>query len=123
MAKITVKGFVGNDAELRTVGEGENTYSVCDFRVCDNIKRRDNSTRAVWYKVTLWRKYAEVMAPLLKKGRKVQIEGTVDDEPKVYTTKENQIRAYVNIQATDIDLLDAPKTDEDEAPWADVEAE
>ena len=121
MAKITVKGFIGADAELRTVGEEGNTYSVCDFRICDNVKLRNGTTRAVWYKVTIWRKYAEVMAPLLKSGRKVQVEGTIVDEPKVYMTKDNQARAYVNIQGDDIDLLDAPKTEDDEAPWANVE--
>lgn len=120
MAKITVKGYIGTDAELRTVGEGEGAYSVCDFRIAENITRKNGDTRTVWYKVTLWRKYAETMAQYLKKGRKVQVEGLLDNDPKVYTGKDNTIHAYNNIQATDIDLLDAPRNDE-EAPWASVE--
>ena len=120
MANITVKGFIGANAELRTVGEGENAYAVCDFRLAENINRKNGETRTVWYKVTLWRKYAETMAQYLKKGRKVQVEGLLDNDPKVYTGKDNTIHAYNNIQATDIDLLDAPRNDE-EAPWASVE--
>lgn len=122
MAKITVKGYIGKDAELRTVGEGENTFSVCDFWLGENVKKRsDGSTRTIWHKVTIWRKYAETMAPYLKSGRKVQVEGFA--EPKSYTNRENTIVPYIAISADDIDLLDAPRTEDEEAPWAAAEAE
>lgn len=117
MAKITVKGYIGKDAELRMVGEEGNKYAVCDFWLGENIKKRtDGTTKTVWHKVTVWRRYAEVMAPLLKSGRKVQVEGLC--EPKSYTTRENKIVPYISINADDIDLLDAPKPeDDDELPW------
>lgn len=121
MAKITVKGYIGKDAELRTANVGDVQTSVCDFWVGENVKKRSGETKTIWHKVTIWRKYAETMAPYLKSGRKVQVEGFA--EPKQYTTRENVITPYISIQADDIDLLDAPKTESEEAPWAAVEAE
>jgi single stranded DNA-binding protein len=119
--KITVKGNIGSDAILRTVGEGENAMSVCDFSVAENQRRTDGSTKTIWTKVTLWRKYAEVMAPLLKKGRKVLVTG--EGEAETYVTNGNIVNCRVHInRSVDIDLLDRPESEEG-APWAAEEAE
>jgi len=117
--KCIVKGNIGADAILRTVGEGENQISVCDFAVAENIGKGD-AKKTVWTKVTLWRKYAETMAPLLKKGRYVQVEGNGVVETYVV---ENTIKARLHINSNvDVDLLDRPAAD-DQAPWAVAEAE
>lgn len=113
--KITFKGNIGKDAELRTVGEGENAYSVLSIWVAENIKRRDNVKETNWHKVTLWRRYAEVMAPFLKKGRRIEVEGTLQ-KVKTYTTADNRIVAYADIWADEVELLDRPEAEGDVPP-------
>jgi len=113
--KITFKGNIGKDAELRTVGEGENAYSVLSIWVAENKKRRDDVKETKWHKVTLWRRYAEVMAPYLKKGRRIEVEGTLNDV-KTYTTQDNRIIAYADIWAEEVELMDRPEPAGDVPP-------
>ncbi len=116
---ITLIGNVGKDAELRHVTLGDTQVAVCSFWVAENIKKRDDSTKTVWRKVTIWRKYAETMAQYLKSGRKVYVTGTSEAS---YYVKENVVHPYDNIQATEIRLLDGKKPEE-EAPEATEEVE
>lgn len=113
--KVTFKGNIGKDAELRTVGEGENAYSVLSIWVAENKKLRDGSKKTKWHKVTLWRRYAEVMAPFLKKGRRIEVEGTLNDV-KTYTTPDNRIVAYADVWADEVELLDRPEPEGDTPP-------
>jgi single stranded DNA-binding protein len=117
--KIIVKGNIGADAILRTVGEGENQFSVLDFNVAENKTNGDGSKKTIWTKVTLWRAYAEKMAQYLKKGRYVQVEG--EGEVETYVTNGNQIAGRVHINRNvSIDLgFDRPAQPED-APWAET---
>lgn len=119
--KITVKGNIGSDAILRTVGEGEDKFSVCDFNIAENKTDKNGNKKTIWTKVTLWRAYAEKMAQYLTKGRYVQVEG--EGEVETYVTKGNQIAGRVHINRNvSIDLgFDRP-AQEEEAPWAEEEA-
>lgn len=115
---ITFMGNIGKDAQLRKVKVGENEVSVLSVWVAENIKKRDGSTRAVWHKVTIWRGYAEAMAQYLKSGRLVFVTGTA--EAKSYTTQDNRLVPYIDVQASEIKLLDAKKPEEDVPPEAAV---
>ena len=118
--KIQIKGNIGADAILRTVGEGENLHNVCDFNVAENRKLKDGTTKTTWTKVTLWNNYAVTMAPFLKSGRKVLVEG--DGDVETYVTGGTQIMARLHINRNvDIDLLDSPA--KEDAPWSQTEAE
>ena len=108
--KITFKGNVGKDAQLRKVQIGENQISVVSIWVAENIAKRDGTKKTEWHKVTIWRKYAETMAQYLKKGRSVLVEGVAT--AKSYTTQDNRIVPYIDIQAEEITLLDRPDTPE-----------
>ena len=123
MAKISFKGNIGKkDAVLRTVGEGENKYSVCDFFICENIGvKGTDSERGVWYKVTLWRGYADKLHQYLKSGRYLMVEGDVSREPHVYTSG-NSVRSYVEVNAREITFLDNKGKQEAASP-EDAEGE
>jgi len=118
---ISVIGNIGNGAELRTVNVNGVETSVCSFWMAENFKKRDGSTKTTWHKVTVWRKYAEVMAQYLTKGRKILVTAE-NAEAKTYTDKENRIRPYIDIQASKIELLDGKKPEETE-PEVEVEDE
>lgn len=115
---ITFMGNIGKDAQLRKVKVGENEVSVLSVWVAENIKKRDGSTKAIWHKVTIWRGYAEAMAQYLKSGRLVFVTGTA--EAKSYTTQDNRLVPYIDVQASEIKLLDGKKPEEDVPPEAEV---
>jgi len=118
---ISVIGNIGNGAELRKVNVNGVETAVCSFWMAENFKKRDGSTKTTWHKVTVWRKYAEVMAQYLTKGRKILVTAE-NAEAKTYTDKENRIRPYIDIQASKIELLDGKKPEETE-PEVEVEDE
>ncbi len=68
---VTLLGNVGKDAELRTTPNGN---SVADFSLATNDRYNDETT---WWKVTMWGKMAEALAPHIKKGIKVLVRGTM----------------------------------------------
>lgn len=109
--KIILKGNVGKNAEIRKVENAGRIDSVVSVWVAENKHHRDGTEiPPVWHKVTIWRKYAEVMAPRLKKGTYVMVEGT--GTPKAYVNKQNQLVAYTDIQAEEITILDVKRPDE-----------
>lgn len=119
--KTTFIGNIGKDAVLRKVTNGERQDSVLSIWVAENIKKRDGSTKTEWHKVTIWRGYAETMAQYLKAGRKVYVEGTA--KANSYTTQDNRIVPYIDVQATELKLLDS-KPEEDVPPeTADADSE
>lgn len=118
---ISVIGNIGNGAELRKVNVNGVETAVCSFWMAENFKKRDGTTKTTWHKVTVWRKYAEVMAQYLTKGRKILVTAE-NAEAKTYTDKENRIRPYIDIQASKIELLDGKKPEETE-PEVEVEDE
>lgn len=71
MQTIIIAGKIGRDAELRNTQGGD---SVCSFSVAvDQRDGRDKSTN--WWRVSLWGKRGEALAPYLLKGTSVTVTG------------------------------------------------
>ena len=109
MANISFDGNIGKTAELRTVQNGERQDSVTSIWVAENKKKRDKKTGemitvAKWHKVTLWRGFAESLAPYLTAGRHVLVEG--DGFATHYVNRANQIVDYIDVTASKLKLLD-----------------
>lgn len=117
--KANFIGNIGKDAVLRKVHNGDREDSVLSIWVAENNKKRDGSTKTEWHKVTIWRGYAETMAQYLKAGRKVYVEGTA--KASSYTTQDNRIVPYVDVQASELRLLDS-RPDEEVPPEVTEEA-
>jgi len=117
--KINVIGNIGKDAVLRKVHNGEREDSVLSIWVAENVKKRDGSSKTEWHKVTIWRGYAEKMAQYLKAGRKVYVEGSA--KASCYTTQDNSIVPYIDVQASELRLLDS-KPEEEVPPEVTEEA-
>ena len=111
--KIFVKGYVGSDSDLRKFGDGDTDYVLNVSLAEHKVKKTSDGKKVVvttWHKVTLWRNFAKAMAPILKRGRKIFVEGEFN---KVETfTRGNTIATVLNIDAKEIDLLDDPKSDD-----------
>lgn len=119
MNRLFIIGNSTKDAELRTTQDGTN---VCSFTVAVNKKGKkkgENGNDTDYFKVTAWRKLAEICASYIKKGNKVCVVGSVS--VSTYTAQDGQMRASLEVTADDVEFLSsksdsAPKEDYSQAP-------
>lgn len=103
--QITLVGNLGNDPEMRYTPSG---VPVASFRLAVNKswttqdgQRQDKTT---WFRITTWRKTAEIVSNYLTKGRQVLVIGEVD-EPRPYTDREGTMRASLGVTAQIVKFL------------------
>lgn len=93
MQSITIAGRIGGDAIVRQTQGGE---SVCSFTVAvDQRQGRDKTTN--WWRVSLWGKRGEALAPYLLKGASVTVQGE-------FALGEYEGKPQLNIRANEIAL-------------------
>lgn len=93
MQTITIAGRLARDAELRHTQGGD---SVCSFSVAvDQREGRDKSTN--WFRVSIWGKRGESLAPYLLKGAAVTVAGS-------FSVSEYEGKTQLNIRASEIAL-------------------
>lgn len=98
-------GNVGRDPELRQTSAG---VAVCNFSVAVNRRWTDRETgevqeRTTWFRVTAWRRQAEVCAEYVRKGMRVMVEG--DATASAWVDAEGQARATLELNARDVKFL------------------
>jgi single-strand DNA-binding protein len=101
-SKVTVVGRLGADPESRATSGGK---SLLELRVCANVYRgKDKEETPVWFKVTVWEKYAEALANSgMSKGDLCYVSGDLILED--YTTKDGEVRnSLVILNATVIPM-------------------
>ena len=103
--KIVIVGYLGRDPELRYTPQG---VAVCNFSVATTERRKDQRTgepqdTTTWFRVTLWRRQAEVANQYLSKGKQVYIEGRLRQEE--YTDRDGVKRTSLAVDATDLQFL------------------
>ena len=109
--KIVIVGNLGRDPEMRYTPDGT---PVTSFSVATN-RRWTNSDgsqgeETVWFRITVWRKQAEIAAKYLAKGRQVMIEGRMTPDkatggPRVWTSQDGTPRASFEVTADRIIFL------------------
>ena len=112
--KITIVGYLGRDPELRYTPDGT---PVCDFSVATTERRKDKSGEpqdiTTWFRVTVWRRQAELAGQYLTKGRQVYVEGRLTQ--KEYQDRDGNTRYNLEVTASDIQFIGS-RTDENSAP-------
>jgi single-strand DNA-binding protein len=102
--KIIIVGHLGRDPELRYTTQG---IPVCDFSVATSEKRKDSAGEmqeiTTWFRVTAWRRLAEIANQYLAKGRQVYVEGRLRQEE--YTDREGNRRTALRVEAAEIHFL------------------
>lgn len=111
--KIILVGNLGRDPELRYTPDGT---PVCSFSLATNEKRRDRATGenndvTTWFRVTLWRRQAEVASQYLTRGKPVYIEGRLRVEE--YTDRDGKTRHSLEVTATDMQFIGAARGSDD----------
>lgn len=96
MNNITVAGTLGRDAELKSLGNGD---QVLSFSVADS-QGRDKPT--IWWNCQLWGKRAASLEQYLVKGQQVTVTGGVSE--REWTDKDGQKRKVLEVRVNDLAL-------------------
>ena len=121
-AKIMMIGNLGRDPELRYTPQGT---PVCDLSVA--VSRRIKTENEIenehttWYRVTCWRRLAEIAAQYLAKGSPVYVEGTLSVDE--WVDREGKIRFTLKVDANELHLLgraQQPEAQSAQQPEANV---
>lgn len=97
---IHFTGNLGGDAETRTTQQGD---KVTSFNVCvKNGYGRDAGS--IWYRVSLWGKRGESLAPYLRKGGPVAVCGDL-------TFGEYQGKPQYEVRAHDVTPMGGKRDD------------
>lgn len=103
--KVILAGNLGRDPEMRYLPDGT---AVTSFSMAVSDGWGENK-KTIWFRVTAWRKQAELANNYLSKGSKVLIEGRInaDDNggPRMWTAQDGTVRASFEVTASSITFL------------------
>jgi single-strand DNA-binding protein len=120
--QLTLIGNLGTDVEMRFTPSG---VPVASFTLAVNKawtnQAGERQEKTTWFRITVWRKQAEVASQYLKKGRRVLVVGEVE-EASAWTDRDGNPRATLEVTAqfvkfmdgggesdgSDVDVQDAP---------------
>lgn len=105
MQRFTAIGHVGQDPEIKEVGE----YKVANFSLATTERgftKRDGTKvedKTDWHNVVAWRGLAEIIEKYVHKGDKLYIEGK--NKTRSYDDKDGNKRYVTEILLDNIELL------------------
>lgn len=103
--KLILVGRLGRDPEMRYTPDGT---PVTSFSVATDRRWKDQNgqpqQKTTWFRVTVWRKQAELANQYLAKGRIVLVEGELN-EPKPYQRNDGTYAASLDVTATNIRFI------------------
>ncbi len=92
MKNIVITGRLAADPDVKIVGEGE--VKVANFCLVNNDSDKENGE---FYEVTCWEKLADFAENYYKKGLRVLVQGTFNNER--YKDKDGNNRSAFRITA------------------------
>ena len=102
--KIIIVGYLGRDPELRYTTDGT---PVCSFSVATTERRKDKAGEfrdiTTWFRVSVWRRQAEVASQYLSKGRQVYVEGRLTTNE--FQDRDGNNRTSLEVTASDIQFI------------------
>lgn len=102
--KIILLGYLGRDPETKYLPDGT---AICSFSIATTEKRKDKSgemqDQTTWFRVTAWKRLAEVAQQYLAKGSQVYVEGRLRQES--YTDKDGHPRTSLEVTATELQFI------------------
>ena len=128
--QLMLIGHLGTDPEMRYTASG---VPVTNFNLA--VSRRwtnpegQTQEKTTWFRVSLWRRQAEIASQYLAKGHRVMIIGEVDSA-RPWTDRDGNLRASIEVTASELKLMEnrasnshtEPETHAADAPPADDKA-
>ncbi len=118
--QLTIVGNLGSDPELRYTADGT---PVANFNVAVNRRWTGQDGKpgeeTTWFRVTAWRKLAEVCNQYLRKGRQVLVVGRIS--ASAYLAADGKPRATLDFTATDIKFMSGGRSES--SPFAEEASE
>lgn len=98
MKAIIISGRLTRDPEIKTVTDKKT--KIANFTIANNDKDKENGE---FYDVVCWDSTAEFVENYVKKGQKIIIQGTFQNES--YKDKDDNTRYHFRVTAHTIDFL------------------
>jgi single-strand DNA-binding protein len=110
MNSFTIHGNLGQDPELKEVGQSE----VAEFTIADKqYEGPERQSSTGWYRCQVWGARAHTIMEFFRKGAAVTIVGTL--KQRKYQTKDGEDKIALDIRVNDFTLpLRASGDDRDE---------
>jgi len=109
--KVQLIGHTTADPELKYTPTGA---AVCNFSVATNRQwttdTGEKKEEADFHRLVAWNKLAEICGQLVKKGRKVYVEGRL--QTRSWQDKDGQTKYMTEVVLSDMILLDSKPTGE-----------
>jgi single-strand DNA-binding protein len=104
MIKLIVSGRVGQDAELKTVGD----TMVCSFSVAhtEKVYGPNPSEKTIWISCNIWGERAEKLKPHIVKGTYIVVEGS--GLVNSYLQKNGEPAAVLNCRVSSLEFGGKP---------------
>jgi single-strand DNA-binding protein len=104
--KVIIAGNLGNDPSMRYTQDGT---PVTSFSVAVNTGYGENKG-TIWFRVSAWRKQAEICNQYLSKGRQVLVEGRLVPDPanggpRIWSGQDGQPRASFELTAENVRFI------------------
>ena len=108
MNRVILIGNLAADPESRTTQSG---ISQCTLRIA--VQRRFANQQGVretdFFNVICWRQTADFCARYLSKGRKIAVEGSIQN--RAYDAQDDSKRYITEIVADNVEFLSSPQGD------------
>ena len=115
--KIIIIGNLGRDPEMRYMADGTavTNINVATSRRWTNQATGQPEEETIWFRVSLWRRQAEIANQYLTKGSRVLVEGRLRPDPatgapRLWTRQDGTVSASYEITADNIQFL-SPRTE------------
>ncbi|HEY81163.1 MAG TPA: single-stranded DNA-binding protein [Anaerolineae bacterium] len=101
---VVIVGNLGRDPEMRYTPSGipVTSFSVAVSRKWKN-QEGELQEKTTWFRVTAWRKLAELCNQYLEKGRLVLVEGEID--ASAWVGQDGEPRATLELTAQNVRFL------------------
>ena len=103
--QITIVGNLGRDPEMRYLEDGTpvTTFSVAVNRRWNDRETGERREKTTWFRVTAWRRQAEVCNEYLEKGRQVMVVGEIGTS--AWIAEGGEARASLELTARNVVFL------------------
>jgi single-strand DNA-binding protein len=103
--QLMLIGNLGNDPEMRYTPSGDpvTSFSLAVNRVW-NDRSGQRQEKTIWFRVSAWRKTAEIVSQYASKGSRVLVVGEIE-EPRIYTDRNGEQRVSLDVTAQNVRFL------------------